>query len=180
MPKKKNILIGITGGIAAYKTCELVRLLVKGGYEVKVVMTQAAAQFVTPLTFQTLSRNPVYVGMFDLAKEENIRHISLADWADLAVVAPASANTLSKIAHGICDNLLTGIICALPPKTKVIFAPAMNENMWNNPLFQENIKILKHIKNYKLLDVGKGELACGITGCGRMSEPKDIFAAIIR
>jgi len=180
MSKKKNILIGVTGGIAAYKSCELVRLLVKGGYEVKVVMTEAATRFVTPLTFQTLSRNPVYVGMFDLASEENIKHISLADWADLAVVAPASANTLSKIACGICDNLLTSVVCALPSKTKVIFAPAMNANMWNNPLIQENIKILKQIKNYKVLEVGQGELACGITGCGRMSEPKDIFAAITR
>jgi phosphopantothenoylcysteine decarboxylase/phosphopantothenate--cysteine ligase len=180
MPKKKNILVAVCGGIAAYKACELVRSLVKAKYEVKVVMTQAAAEFVTPLTFQTLARNPVYTGMFDLSKEENIRHISLADWADLAVIAPASANTLSKIAHGICDNLLTSVICALPQKTKVIFAPAMNEQMWNNPLIQENVKILKRIKNYKVLNVGKGELACGITGCGRMSEPKDIFAAIIR
>jgi len=178
MSKKKNILVGVTGGIAAYKSCELVRLLVKGDYNVKVVMTQAAAEFVTPLTFQTLSRNPVYLKMFDLVQDENIRHISLADWADIAVVAPASANTLSKIVRGICDNLLTSVICALPQKTKVIFAPAMNENMWNNPLIQENIKALKQIKNYKLLNVGAGELACGITGCGRMIEPKDIFDTI--
>ena len=180
MLKKKNILVGVTGGIAAYKTCALVRLLIKSGYAVKVMMTEAATQFVTPLTFQTLSRNPVYVGMFDLATEENIRHISLADWADLVVIAPASANTLSKIAQGICDNLLTSVVCALPQKTRVIFVPAMNEHMWNNPLIQENVKILKKIKNYKVLNVGKGELACGITGCGRMSEPKDIFAAITR
>jgi len=178
MARNKNILVGVCGGIAAYKTCELVRLLVKGGYMVKVVMTDAAAEFVTPLTFQTLSRNSVYIGMFDLAQEENIRHISLADWADLAVIAPASANTLSKIAYGICDNLLTSIVCALPQKTKVIFAPAMNENMWNNPLIRENIKILKQIKNYKVLNAGKGELACGITGCGRMAEPAEIFSAL--
>jgi phosphopantothenoylcysteine decarboxylase/phosphopantothenate--cysteine ligase len=178
MAKGKNILIGVCGGIAAYKTCELVRLLVKAKYNVRVLMTPSGAQFVTPLTFQTLSNNPVYIDMFALNKDENVRHISLADWADTVVVAPATANTLSKIARGICDNLLTSVICAIPAKTKVIFAPAMNENMWHNPLIGENIKILKQIKNYKLLEVVKGELACGVYGDGRMAEARDIFAVV--
>ena len=179
MRKKKNILVGVCGGIAAYKTCELGRLFKKQGCRVKVVMTEAAAKFVTPLTFQSLSDNPVYLGMFDLFKDENIRHIALAGWADLVVIAPASANTLSKIAHGFCDNLLTTVVCALPAKTKVVFAPAMNTNMWNNPVFQANLKILKGIKNYKVLAAGKGELACGAYGDGRMLEPRDILKACL-
>jgi len=180
MLKKKNVLVGVTGGIAAYKTCELVRLLIKNGFNVKVVMTPAGANFVTPLTFQTLSNNPVYMDMFTLLKDENVRHISLADWADIAVVAPLSANTLSKIARGICDNLLTTVICALPATKKLILAPAMNENMWKNPLIQENVKILQQVKNYKLLNIEYGELACGVTGAGRMAEPQDILKAVIR
>jgi len=180
MKKIKNILVAVTGGIAAYKACELVRMFVKSGHNVKVVMTPAAAQFVTPLTFQTLSNNPVYMDMFALAKSEKVQHISLSDWADVAIVAPATANTLAKIAHGICDNLLTTVICALPDKIKVFFAPAMNTNMWDNPVTQENIRLLKSIKNYKVLGVGEGELACGITGAGRMLEPKDIFNEVAK
>jgi len=127
-----------------------------------------------------LSNNPVYLDMFVLAKVEKPQHIALADWADIVVVAPATANTLSKIARGVCDNLVTTVICALPKTTKVIFAPAMNEKMWKNPFIQENIKILKQIKNYQLLATVKGELACGVYGDGRMMEPKAIFAAAIK
>lgn len=176
--KNKNILIGVCGGIAAYKTCELIRLLVKNGFNAKVMMTEAATKFVTPLTFQTLSRNPVYMDMFQILKEENTQHISLAQWANLCVLAPLSANTLSKIATGISDNLLTTVICALPQKTKVVLAPAMNENMWKNPIVQENVEKLKSLKKYLFLQPQKGELACGIYGEGRMPEPKDIYKRI--
>lgn len=177
--QNKNILVGICGGISSYKTCELVRLLIKEGFEVKVMMTESAARFVTPLTFQSLSGNPVYINMFQsAAPDNNIKHISLAQWADFCVVAPLSANTLSKIAKGICDNLLTTVICALPSKTKVLCVPAMNENMWKNPLIQENVKKLKKINKYIVLNPLKGQLACGVYGEGRMPEAKDIFIQI--
>lgn len=176
--KNKNILIGICGGISAYKSCELVRLLVKNGFDVKVMMTEAAAKFVTPLTFQTLSKNPVYMDMFSILSEENTKHISLAKWSSLCVVAPLSANTLSKISSGISDNLLTTVVCALPAKTKVVLAPAMNENMWKNPIIQGNVEKLKGLKKYVFLPPQKGELACGVYGEGRMPEPKDIYKKI--
>lgn len=173
----KNILVGVCGGISSYKTCELVRLLKKNKFSVKVVMTEAATKFVAPLAFQTLSENPAYTEMFIPARE-GVEHISLAQWADLCVIAPLSANTLSKIAHGICDNLLATVICALPKKTKVVCAPAMNENMWNNPFIQENTKKLKKQKQYILMAPEKGELACDIYGAGRMPEAEVIFKKI--
>jgi phosphopantothenoylcysteine decarboxylase/phosphopantothenate--cysteine ligase len=175
---KKNILIGVCGGIASYKTCELVRLLTKAGANVKVMMTEAATKFVSPLVFQELSKNPVYLDMFTLEKVENIKHISLARWADVCIIAPLSANTLSKISLGLCDNLLTTVVCAFPAKTRVIFAPAMNECMWKNPIIQDNTSKLKKNKNYIVLSPEKGELACGVYGEGRMPEPEDILKAI--
>jgi phosphopantothenoylcysteine decarboxylase/phosphopantothenate--cysteine ligase len=176
--KNKNILLGVCGGIAAYKTCELTRLLIKSGFCVKVIMTEAAAKFVTPLVFQNLSKNAVYLDMFCLNQEENIQHISLSEWASLCAIAPLSANTLAKIANGICDNLLTTVICALPAETKIILAPAMNENMWENPLIQQNLNKLKKLKKYIILNPQKGELACGLYGEGRMPEPEDIYKKI--
>jgi phosphopantothenoylcysteine decarboxylase/phosphopantothenate--cysteine ligase len=175
---KKNILLGVCGGIAAYKSCELVRLLVKEGHDVKVVMTDAAAKFVTALTFQTLSNNPVYQDMFELLQEDSVRHIRLADWTDICVIAPLSAHTLSKIACGICDNLLTTVVCALGERTQVLMAPAMNREMWNNPIIRENAAKLKKLKKYLMLDPGEGGLACGVYGEGRMPEPEEIAAAI--
>jgi phosphopantothenoylcysteine decarboxylase/phosphopantothenate--cysteine ligase len=141
-------------------------------------MTEAATKFVTPLVFQNLSKNVVYLDMFCLNKEDNIQHISLSQWASLCVIAPISANTLSKIASGLCDNLLTTVICALPVATKVMLAPAMNENMWKNPLIQQNLNKLKKIKKYIILKPQKGELACGAYGEGRMPEPQDIYKKI--
>jgi len=197
MKKNKNILIGITGGIASYKSCELIRLFVKAKYSVKVMMTEAATKFVSPLVFQELSQNPVYLDMFtpfrdkrlsgdnlsltgfSLIKEETIQHISLSQWAALCVIAPASANTLSKIAYGICDNLLTTVVSALDEDTKVLLAPAMNENMWKNPILAENVRKLKGIKKYSLMPPEKGELACGVYGEGRMPEVKDIYSKAI-
>ena len=174
----KNILVGISGGIASYKICELIRLLIKGKYSVKVMMTEAATKFVTPLVFQKLSGNPVYSDMFELSREENIQHISLSQWVHLCVIAPLSANTLSKIATGICDNLLTTVVSALDKDTKVLLAPAMNENMWRNPLIRENVKKLRGIKKYLIMPPQKGELACGVYGEGRMPEPKNIYKLI--
>src|SRR3989338_205206 len=116
--------------------------------------------------------------MFTPVKEETIKHVSLAEWADFCVLAPLSANTLSKIALGICDNLLTTVVCALPQKTKVILVPAMNENMWRNPLIQENVKKLMALKKYLILPPAKGQLACGVYGEGRMPEVKEIYKKI--
>jgi len=175
---KKNILIGVCAGISSYKTCELIRLLVKDGFSVKVIMTESATKFVTPLVFQTLSANMVYLDMFVPAKEERIKHIELTEWADICVVAPLTANTLSKIANGICDNLLTTVICALPEAKKIIFAPAMNTNMWKNPIIQENVDKLQGLKRYIFLNPGRGFLACGDYGEGRMPEPEEIYSKI--
>ena len=176
--KKTNVLLAVSGGIAAYKSCYLTRLLVKSGFSVKVMMTEAATKFVSPLTFQTLSTNHVYLDMFELIKEESTQHISLSKWADICVIAPASANTISKIAQGICDNLLSTVVSALDLKTKVIIASAMNDCMWNNPLIQDNVKKLKRIKKYTILNPEKGQLACGSYGEGRMPEPETIFKKI--
>ncbi|MBQ3315922.1 MAG: hypothetical protein IJG70_08240 [Kiritimatiellae bacterium] len=170
----RRILLGVTGSIAAYKAAELVRLFVKNGDEVRVVMTPAATRFVAPLTFQTLSRNPVYVEEFDRPAEWRPEHISLAD-CDLAVVAPASANTLAKLRHGIADNLLTSTLLAT--RAPVAVAPAMNDGMWESPVTQENIAALG-ARGVKVLVPGIGELACGTVGLGRMAEPAEIFAAL--
>ena len=146
MLENKTILIGITGGIAAYKICSLIRLYKKAGANVRVVMTPSALNFVTKLTLQTLSDNEVYVENFEI-EEYKPGHISLCDEADIMVIAPATANTISKIANGICDNLLTSTVCAF--SKPVIIAPAMNTNMWNNPFVQENLKKLYFaIKNF--------------------------------
>jgi phosphopantothenoylcysteine decarboxylase/phosphopantothenate--cysteine ligase len=175
---KKNILVAVSAGISSYKTCELVRMLVKKSFSVKVVMTEAATKFVSPLVFQTLSNNPVYLDMFTLIKEEGIKHIELTEWANLCVVAPLTANTLSKIANGICDNLLTTVICAMPESKKIILAPAMNENMWKNKVIQQNVAKLNKISNYLIMAPQTGELACGAYGEGRMPEPEKIYSKI--
>lgn len=164
MFKNKNILIGITGGIAAYKILELIRLYKKNNANVKVIMSENATNFVTPLTVRTLTNNPVYIKQFEV---DNLfpEHISLGNWADIFVIAPASANTIGKIANGICDNLLTSIACAFPKP--IILAPAMNCEMWNNPFVQENIKKLENA-GYQILSPEAGFLACGTSGVGRL------------
>lgn len=172
---QKTILIGITGGIAAYKICELIRLYKKDGYNVKVIATPNAFNFVTELTLATLSQNEVYSDNFDI-KEYKPEHISLCDEGDILVIAPASANTISKIANGICDNLLTSITCAF--NKKIIIAPAMNTNMWNNPFVQENIsKLNSH--NYEILNPESGYLACGTNGDGRLTNIENIHKKTI-
>ncbi len=172
--KSRKILLGVTGSIAAYKAAELVRLFVKNGDDVRVVMTPAAAEFVTPLTFQTLSRNPVYVEQFDRPAEWRPEHIALAD-ADLVVVAPATANTIAKIRCGIADNLLTSTILAT--RAPLAIAPAMNDGMWENEVTKDNISALE-MRGVNIISPGCGELACGTSGLGRMAEPKEIFEAL--
>ncbi len=170
MLENKNILIGITGGIAAYKICTLIRLYRKAGANVRVVLTPNALNFVTKLTLQTLSNNEVYVDNFEI-DEYKPEHIALTE-ADIFVIAPASANTIGKIANGICDNLLLSTACAF--SKPILIAPAMNENMWNNPFVQENMSKLKKY-GYHIVDPETGFLACGTNGVGRMKEPEEIF-----
>lgn len=167
----KNILIGITGGIAAYKICELIRMFKRNNANVRVICTRNALNFVTKLTLQNLSQNEVGIEEFELEKYVP-EHISYADEADIMVIAPATANTISKIATGICDNLLTSIACAF--RKPIIIAPAMNCNMWENPIIQENLQKLSNL-GYKILEPESGFLACGYEGKGRLCELNKIF-----
>lgn len=168
-------MLGICGGIAAYKCPEIVRLLVKEGFETHVVLTREAEQFVTPLTLQTLSGRPVHRDLFELTQEQQIGHIVLAECAACILVAPATANILAKVVHGICDDLLTTIICAT--KAPVIFAPSMNVHMWENPITQRNVARLQGF-GYEVIPPVAGELACGYEGLGRLPETVALVAAI--
>jgi len=172
MLKGKEIVLGVTGGIAVYKAVELLRLLVKGGAGVHVIMTRAATEFVTPLTFQTLSGNPVHLELFNLISEQEIGHISLAERADLFIVAPATANCIGKLACGIADDLLTTAIMAT--RAPVLIAPAMNVNMYQNPIYRENEERLKS-HGYLFVPPVCGMLACGYEGEGKLQAPEVIF-----
>ena len=170
----RKVLLGVTGSIAAYKAAELVRLFVRNGDEVTVVMTEAATKFVTPLTFQTLSKNPVYVDQFAPPAAWKPEHISLADSADVVVVAPATANTIAKMRFGLADNLLAATLLAT--KAPIFIAPAMNTGMLENAATAENLAVLKS-RGVTVVEPASGELACGVSGRGRMAEPAEIFAA---
>ena len=172
----KHILIGISGGVAAYKIPELIRLLRKAGADVRITTTANALQFVTPLTLQTLSGYPVYSDVFAPANVHSTEHISLPDWADLMVVAPATANVLAKMANGIADDALTTTFCAM--RKPVVIAPAMNDKMYANPATQRAIQTLAAWDNITMLDCAEGELACGTTGKGRMQEVDYIVEAV--
>ncbi len=169
-----KVVLGVTGSIAAYKACELVRFFVKRGDDVHVVMTEHARAFVTPLTFQTLSRNPVECDMFASPQDWKPEHISLAEAADLMVVAPATANILAKMAHGIADDLLSSTLLAT--KAPIVVAPAMNDGMWANAATQANIEMLAS-RGVRVVQPGTGDLACGTSGTGRMAEPTEILSA---
>ncbi|BCA79576.1 bifunctional phosphopantothenoylcysteine decarboxylase/phosphopantothenate--cysteine ligase CoaBC [Desulfuromonas sp. AOP6] len=173
MLKGKKIILGVSGGIAVYKAVELLRLYVKAGADVFVIMTKNAQEFVAPLTFQTLSGNPVHTDLFDLFQEKEIGHISLADRADLFVVAPATANIIGKVAAGLADDLLTTTIMAT--KAPVLFVPAMNVNMWENPIYRQNEEKLKSV-GYQVMEPALGMLACGWEGKGKLPDPVDILA----
>lgn len=165
----KRILLGITGGIAAYKSAELVRLLKKAGHEVRVVMTSGAEAFVTPLTFQALSGEPVRTSLLDPEAESGMGHIELAKWADQVVVAPASADFLARLVQGMADDLLTTLCCAT--EAPIAVAPAMNQAMWSNHRTQRNLRLLQEDPQISLWGPDQGEQACGDTGPGRMLEP---------
>lgn len=171
MLKDKTIVLGVTGGIAVYKAADLVSKLKKRGAKVEVIMTNAATEFVTPLTFQTMSENIVHTKMFNKLDRIDVEHISLAQKGDVMLIAPATADIIGKIANGIADDLLTTVVMA--SNKKVIFAPAMNTKMYENPIVQENIEKLKKI-GYEFISPGSGRLACGDYGSGKMAEPEDI------
>lgn len=172
----KRILLGVTGGIAAYKSAELVRLLKKAGYDVRVVMTSGAEAFVTPLTFQALSGEPVRTSLLDPEAESGMGHIELAKWADQVVVAPASADFLARLAQGMADDLLTTVCSAT--EAPIALAPAMNQAMWRNHRTQRNIKLLEDDPQIRLWGPDQGQQACGDTGPGRMLEPQALLERI--
>ena len=175
MLKGKNILIGVTGGIAAYKSATIIRLLVKDGANVKVIMTDHAIEFITPLTLATLSKNPVLTEFFNPANGDWNSHVDLGLWADIFLIAPATANTIAKMATGVADNLL--LTTYLSVRCPVFVAPSMDVDMLNHPATTINIETLKAFGN-SILEPVSGELASGLSGKGRMAEPEDIVKEI--
>jgi len=175
-----NILLGVCGGVAAYKAVDLASKLIQAGAKVNTVMTENACRLVGPKSFEAITGSAVFTSLWTDSEEYRISHIRLADWADVVVVAPATANIIGKIANGICDDLLSTVLCAAWPLIKsgsVFLAPAMNENMWTNLAVQRNIKTVKDM-GFQLIGPVKGRLAEGKEGIGRMAEPEHIFKAI--
>lgn len=177
MLKGRNILLGITGGIAAYKVASLIRMLVKEGADVKVVMTPLAKEFITPLTIATLSKNPILVDFYNPENGDWNSHVDLGLWADLYLIAPATANSMAKMAHGVADNLL--LTSYLSARCPVMLAPAMDLDMFQHPATQKNMDILSGYGNI-IVEAQSGELASGLTGKGRMEEPEKIFEAVVQ
>ena len=171
-----NIVLAITGGIAAYKSAIFARLLVKAGFDVRVIMTTGAQAFITPLTLQALTGNEVHVSLLDEQAEAGMGHIELAKWADLIVIAPASANTLARLAMGMADDLLTTV--CLATTAPVIIAPAMNQQMWAHPAVNLNVQTLRDM-NYQIIQPASGEQACGDVGAGRLPEPEELLAKVL-
>jgi phosphopantothenoylcysteine decarboxylase/phosphopantothenate--cysteine ligase len=176
MLDNRHILLGVTGGVAAYKAVDLAGKLTVAGAEVKTIMTEAACRFVGPKSFEAVTQSAVFTTMWSTPEEFKIGHIALADWADLVVVAPATANIIAKAANGICDDLLSTTLCACWTRP-ILFAPAMNSRMWTNPATQANVETLKN-RGFHMIGPEEGRLACGASGPGRMSEPQDIVDAI--
>jgi phosphopantothenoylcysteine synthetase/decarboxylase len=174
--KDLNILLGVTGGVAAYKSVDLASKLTAGGACVRTVMTKSACRFVGPKSFETVTGSPVYTSLWSDPEHHRSSHISLADWAHVVVVAPASADIIGKAANGICDDLLSTTLCAcwgMP----TLFAPAMNTRMWENPAVQRNVETLRQM-GVQMVGPAAGRLACGAEGIGRMAEPQDILTAV--
>ncbi|MFH1288531.1 MAG: flavoprotein [bacterium] len=171
----KNILIGVTGGIAAYKTADLINLFRKRGDDVKIIMTKSAMEFITPLTFQVLTGNQVYFDMFGV--DRDIKHISLSKWADILIIVPATANIIGKIAGGIADDLLTTTVISLPDTVCKFVAPAMNTNIWKNKILRKNVKILQE-NNFVIIPPRSARLACGDYGEGALAKVEDIVKVV--
>ncbi|MBC8481544.1 MAG: hypothetical protein H8D47_02635 [Planctomycetes bacterium] len=176
--KDLKVLLGVSGGVAVYKAVDLASKLAGCGAKVRTVMTEAASHFVNAKSFEAVTKGRVYTNLWSSNEEFSSNHTSFNDWADVVVLAPATANIIGKIASGICDDLLTTTLCVCWKKPKLI-APAMNTDMWENPVLQENIEKIKKA-GYQLIGPEEGRLACGSSGKGRMSEPSDILKAIDR
>jgi len=180
MLENLNILLGVAGGVAAYKAVDLASKLTARGAGVSTVMTESACRLVGPKSFEAVTASAVYTTMWSTPEDHKISHIALADSADIVVVAPATANIIGKIANGICDDLLSTVLCACWPRIEsgaALLAPAMNNNMWANPIVQRNVKTVKEL-GFQSIGPVEGRLACGTEGLGRMSEPQDIIEAI--
>jgi len=175
MPGQKNIILGVTASIAIYKACEIVRRLKEAGFNITVVMTKEAQELIKPVVFHALSANKVYCQLFAEPETWEIEHISLADKADMVLIAPATANIIAKISGGICDDLLTCVVSAT--KARVLLCPAMNENMYLNKITQDNIRKLKGL-GYKFVEPRQGSLACGKTGKGCLAEVEKIIKEV--
>lgn len=172
----KNIILGVTGSIAAYKAADLSNILTKKGYNVEVIMTRSAIEFITPLTFQSLTKNKVYYNMFEEITPKEIKHISLAQKADLCLIAPASANIIGKLANGIADDMLSTVVMAMK-NVPVYICPAMNTNMYENPIVQRNIRCLSEL-GYYFIEPKEDMLACGVVGKGAMADVNKIVATV--
>ena len=178
MEKKKTVVLGVTGGIAAYKTASLASMLVKNGYDVQVLMTQNATNFINPIVFETLTKHKCLIDTFDRNFEFSVEHVALAKLADVVMIAPATANVIGKLAHGIADDMLTTTVMACRTCPKII-APAMNTEMYFNLVVQDNLKILEGY-GYEVIRPAEGYLACGDVGAGKMPEPETLFAYIFK
>jgi len=174
---KKKVIVAVTGGIACYKSATLVSRLVQAGADVRVVMTDAAMKFVAPLTFQTLSGKPVVTSIWQAQESYDSEHVATARWAEIAIIAPCTANTLAKLATGICDEPVSLTLAALPRSTPALLAPAMNAQMWDNPITQRNLKTVCEVLGYQTVGPEEGWQACRTAGVGRMSEPDAILDA---
>ena len=179
MKTKKTIILGVTGSIAAHKAADLASLLTKQNFNVRVVMTADAQRFVTPLPFKVLSRNPVVTDLYDEEEGWKPAHIELADGADLLLIAPATANVIAKVAHGIADDALTCVALALNPKAKILIAPAMNGKMWLHPATQQNVATLKK-RGVEFIGPDEGMLSCGYEGIGRLWPVEDIVKRVMK
>ncbi|MHC4170989.1 MAG: flavoprotein [Planctomycetota bacterium] len=180
MLENLNILLGVSGGIAAYKAVDLASKLKARGANISTVMTESACRLIGPKSFEAVTQSAVYTTMWSAPDDYEISHIALVDSADVVVVAPATANIIGKIANGICDDLLSTVLCACWPRIEsgaALLAPAMNDQMWANPVVQDNIETVKKL-GFQLVGPVKGRLACGTEGPGRMAEPQDIVEAI--
>jgi len=174
--KDLNILLGVTGGIAAYKAVDLAGKLTTAGANVRTAMTASACQLVGPKSFEAVTGSPVFTSLWSDPQGHQMSHIALADWAQIVVIAPATANIIAKAANGICDDLLSTVLCTCWA-TPTLFAPAMNTRMWENPATQRNVQTLR-ATGIRMVGPASGRLACGTEGVGRMAEPQDILAAI--
>jgi len=175
---RPNILLGVSGGIAAYKAVDLASSLTAAGARVNTVMTENACRFVSPKSFEGVTGSAVFTGMWSTPEEYRSGHIAILDWADIVVVAPATADIIGKIANGICDDLLSTTLCVCWRKP-ILLAPAMNNNMWTNPAIQRNVAMVKKM-GFKIIGPAEGRLACGTEAVGRMSEPQDILEAVAK